>query len=323
MPLITTIQQVKQVLKISNLNTSSTLPDIESAEEKYIIPKIGKTLYNELLTAYEANTLTTIQAKLLLKVQKPLAAFAYFDGLATQHAIITDTGVRKIATDAMPTAYRWEFDEVKDSLANMGHQGMESMLQFLEDNSVSFPSWTASDAYAIRNKFLIKTALDFMDQYRIDQPHRTYSSLLGVMADVEDLYIKPTIGEAFFAELKADPAPNTDEKLVIATLKKSIAHLCIHHSLEKSLVKISEAGVTVYDRYADRGGSTAAQPTNDQIQFVLNATKRDGHSYLVKAKSYLDEKASVSLFSTYFASTFYTAPKDYEDPNKNRKIFAF
>jgi hypothetical protein len=323
MPLITTIQQVKQVLKISNLNNTSTLPDIESAEEKYIIPKIGKVLYNELLTAYEGNTLTTIQKALLLKVQKPLAAFAYFDGLAIQHAMITDTGVRKINTDTMPTAYRWEFDGVKDSLANMGHQGMESLLQFLEDNSASFPSWTSSEAYAIRNKFLIKTALDFSDQYRIDQPHRTYSSLLSVMADVEDLYIKPTIGEAFFAELKADPAPTADEKQVIATLKKAIAQLCIHHSLEKSLVKITEAGVTVYDRSSDRADSTASQPTHDQIQFVLNATKRDGQSYLVKAKTYLDQKASGSVFATYFGSSFYSAPKEYEDPNKSRKIFRF
>jgi hypothetical protein len=223
----------------------------------------------------------------------------------------------------MPTAYRWEFDGVKDTLAQKGHQGMESLLQFLEENAVSFPSWTASEAYAIRNKFLIKTAMDFSDQYRIAEPHRTYSSLLGVLADVEDLYIKPTIGEAFFAELKADPAPNADEKQVIATLKKAIAHLCIHHAFEKSLTKITEAGVTIYDRYADRGDSTAAQPTHDQIQFVMNSTKRDGQSYLVKAKLYLDQKASGSLFATYFASEFYTAPKEYEDPNKNRKIFRF
>lgn len=323
MPLITTIQQIKQVLKISNLNNNASLPDIEAAEEKYIIPKIGKVLYTELLTAYENDTLTPIQEKLLLKVQKPLAAFSYYDDLAVQHAVITDTGVRKISTDAMPTAYRWEFDGVKDTLAQKGHQGMESLLQFLEENAASFPSWTASEAYAIRNKFLIKTAMDFSDQYRIAEPHRTYSSLLGVLADVEDLYIKPTIGEAFFAELKADPAPNADEKQVIATLKKAIAHLCIHHAFEKSLTKITEAGVTIYDRYADRGDSTAAQPTHDQIQFVMNATKRDGQSYLVKAKLYLDQKASGSLFATYFASEFYTAPKEYEDPNKNRKIFRF
>ena len=131
MPLITTIQQIKQVLKISNLNNNASLPDIEAAEEKYIIPKIGKVLYTELLTAYENDTLTPIQEKLLLKVQKPLAAFSYYDDLAVQHAVITDTGVRKISTDAMPTAYRWEFDGVKDTLAQKGHQGMESLLHFL------------------------------------------------------------------------------------------------------------------------------------------------------------------------------------------------
>lgn len=323
MPLITTIHQVKQVLKISNLNTKDAMPDFEAAEERHIIPKIGRALYDQLLAAYEANTMTTIQGKLLLKVQKPLAAFAYYDDLALQHAVITDTGVRKIQSENMPTAYRWEFDGVKDALAQRAHQGMESLMQFLEENAASFPLWTASDAYAIRNKFLVKSAPDFSEQYVLSQPYRTYSALLGVMADVEDLYIKPSIGEAFFAELKADPAPTADEKQVIADLKKALAHLTIHHAYEKLSVKVTEAGLTVYDRGSDRGNSEAAQPSSEMTSFTMAATLRDGQRYLNKAKATLNEKASATVFVTYFQSANYSAPTAYEDPNKDRKIFAF
>lgn len=323
MALITTIHQVKQVLKISNLNTKDAMPDFDAAEETYIIPAIGQDLYDELKAAYDANTLSTVQAKLLLKVQKPLAAFAYYDDLALQHAVITDTGVRKVQSENMPTAYRWEFDGVKDALAQKAHQGLESLMQFLEDNAVSFPLWTSSDAYVKRNQYLIKTAQDFSSQYRIDQPYRTFSSLLGVMDDVEALYIKPTIGEAFFAELKAETSPTDDEKAVIADLKKAIAHLTIHHAFEKRTVKVTEKGVVIYDRNTDRGASENAQPTADLMSHTMAATKRDGNNYLSKARNYLNANASGSVFATYFQSDKYVAPVEREDPNKDRKMFAF
>lgn len=323
MPLITTPHQVKQVLKISNLNTKDALPDMEAAEERYIVPALGTDLFEELQEAYNDNTLTTVQQKLLLKVQKPLAAFAYHDDLALQHAVITDTGVRKIQSENMPTAYRWEYDGVKDALIQRAYQGMEMLYKFLEDNVAELPSWTTSPGFILRNKFLVRTAMDFNEQYKIDEPYRTYNALLGVMGDVEELYIKPAIGEAFFTELKEITTPTEDEKQVIADLKKSIAHLCIHHAFEKLSVKVTERGLSIYDRYADRGNSENAQPSTDLMNFTMKAALRDGQNYLSKAREYLNAKASNSVFVTYFQSDRYVAPSEKVDINKDRKLFSF
>lgn len=324
MALITTIAQVKEVLRIASVDSDSSLPDIADAEYTHIIPKIGKELYNELHTAYRANTLSSIQAELLLKIQKPLAAFAYYDGLAMQHAMITDAGVRRTTTDNMPSAYRWEFDEVKQTLANKAEQGMEALLEWLEDNKASFPTYTASEAYEQRSKYLVKSATDFSTQYRIKQKFRTYSALMSIMDDVEQLYINSLIGEEFFTELKTDAAPTDLEKEVIAALKKAICHFTIHHGFEKNTVHMTDQGPSIYDRYADRGGSERAQPTPDMMTFTMQALMRDGQTYLKKAKKILDTNASESVFPTYFASKYYTSPStEAVDHNKGRGFFTF
>lgn len=323
MALITSIQQVKQVLRISSVDSDSSLPDMAEAEYTHIIPKIGKDLYDELHAAYNGNTLSPIQAELLLKIQKPLAAYAYFDSLALQHAMITDAGVRRTTTDNMPSAYRWEFDGVKDTLANKAAQGMEVLLEWLEDNKASFPTYTASAAYAERSRFLLKSAEDFSNQYRLDQKYRTYNALLTIMDDAEQLYVNSMIGAEFFGELKLLTSPNTLQKELIGFLKKAIAHFTLYHAFEKNTVTMTEMGPSIYDRYADRGANDRAQPLMDMMTATMQALQRDGQTYLIKAKQLLDKNASDTVFPTYFNSTHYSAPAEPVDHNKARGFFTF
>jgi hypothetical protein len=323
MPLIKTIDEVREVLRVSSINSNVAKPDFEAAEQKYLVPKIGKALYQVLLTGYNNNDLTPLLNDLLKKIQKMVAAFAYYDDLGIQHTIITDTGVRKINTESMPTVYRWEYDQVRLSLINKGYQAEEAVFEYLEDNKAEIPTWTSSQQYAVRNNLLIKTASEFHSLYRLKQPYRTFNALLPVMVMVEDMYLIPSLGEAFFEELKTDASPSADEKAVLSDLKKAMAHLTIQHSFEKMTVNVSEDGASIYDRYADRGNSEDAQPTAEMMDYVINALKRDGQRYLMKAKSYLNAKASDTVFQTFFNSDQYNPPVERVDRNKGKRSFRF
>lgn len=322
MALIKTIAEVKAVLRISSLDDYSSIPDMDEAAEKHIIPKIGVSLYNVLDTKYNANTLSAIEAKLLAKIQKPLVAYAYHDNLSLQHAMITDAGVRRTTTDNMPAAYRWEYDGVKDALAEKAATGMESLLQFLDTNKDQFSNWTSSTQFTKRSRMLVKSGLEFSDYYKIHQPYRTYESLLPIMDDVERLYFFPTIGEAFYRELIAKPSPTDNEKEVIELLKKSITHFAIHHGFEKLTVRMTQDGPTVYDRSPDRLEKDS-QPAPDLMSFTMKATNRDANTYLAKAKAILNERASATVFPTYFTSSYYQKPVERQDPNSRRKIYTF
>lgn len=322
MPLITTIAEVKQVLRVSNIDGDDGIPDMLQAEEVHIIPAIGQEQYDALVAAYEVNTLTPEQQSLLLKIQKPLAAFAYHDDLSLQHAIITSAGIRRTTTDNMPTAFRWEFDGVKEALVNRAYIGMESLLKFLDDNIDDYPLYSASEAYTRRNKYLIRSGADFADQYRVYQPSRTFNSIMTMMDDVESLYVIPILGE-YFTTLKGLASPTTEEKLVIADLKKAIAHLTIFHAVQKFSVRITEHGLTIYSGNTDRSDSDRAQPTDNLLSMTIKACERDGQNYLTKAKKYLNDNASETVFADFYNSDSYSAPSEPVDPNTDRAFYTF
>jgi len=324
--LINTISEVKAVLRVSSLDDNSSIPDIALAEETYIIPVIGQALYDDISTKYGDNTLSNLERDLLYKIHKPLAAYAYYDDLPLHNAIITDAGVRKFDSDNMPSAHRWHVDQLRDRLLSIALQGIESLYGFLEANAASFPLWTASDGYKRRNRFLIKSAMDFNDQYNVYHPFRTYNAILPIMGDVEAMYVNQTIGQTFFEALKANASPSAAEKVVIADLKKAIAQLCMHHAIEKLPVKITDKGITMYNSATEAADQTAQQASADLMNLTMKATRRDGQAYLSKAKEYLDANASPTVFATYYASAYYAAPvadADRVDTNSQHKTFSF
>ncbi|MDH7463968.1 hypothetical protein QEG73_21885 [Chitinophagaceae bacterium 26-R-25] len=327
MALIKTIDEIKAVLKISNLDDNTSIPDVESAEETYFIPLLGNELYEQIQAAYDGNSLNPDQTKLLSKIQKPLAAIAFYDELAIIHGKITEAGVRRTTTDSMPAAYRWEFESVKDYLSNRYYQGIESMLKFLESNKDKFPVWVDGSGYKRRTRYLLKDPIEYSDNYMLQHPYQTYNSLLGVMGDVESIYINPSIGKAFFDSLKALVTPSDDEKFVIEKLKKSIAHFCIKHAVEKLPVEISDAGFTVKNGTVDSKDAGKDPANGDQLNLLMQACDRDGNTYLTAAIDYLNATASESAFTIFFESDFYVAPsppsQPKPDPNAGKKIFRF
>ncbi len=324
--LIKSIAEVKAVLRVSNLDENASLPDIASAEETYIIPVIGQGLYDDIQAKYDTNNLTTLEQGLLERIQKPLAAYAYYDDMPLHNAIITDAGVRQFDSENMPGAHRWQVNQLRDTLLSRALQGIESLYGFLEANAVNFSLWTASDAYARRRRFLIRSAMDFNDQYNVYHPFRTYNAILPIMGDVEEMYINTPIGKDFFASLKTDASPTPEELAVIADLKKAIAHLCMHHAIEKLPMKITDRGITMYQASEEGSDVNKAQATENLMNLTMQATRRDGQNYLTKAKKYLDATASDTVFPDYFASDYYTAPvsdADRVDPNSIHKTFSF
>lgn len=322
MALITLIAEAKAVLRISSLDDDSSLPDIEAAEEKYIIPIIGQALYDELHTAYINDALSEAQTQLLQRIRKPLAAYAYYDDLALQHAMITDAGVRRTTTDNMPTAYRWEFEGVKDALLEKATTGVETLLSFLDIHAQTFTAWKESDQYIFRSKQLIKNAYEFSSQYKLHQPNRTFNSLMSIMGDVEMMYIHPSIGKEFYTDLLSETNLSDHQKELLILLKKAMAHLTIYHAFEKLTVRMTSYGPTIYDRYQDRL-ETDSQPTPDLMSFAMKSALRDGQSYLAKAKDYLNRNATADIFPLYFASDFYKPSQGRKDPNQSLPFYTF
>ena len=321
MALIKTIAEVRAVLKISALNNVSSLPDFDNTGELFIKPILGEALYATLQTAYDLQTLTTAQTKLLFRVQKALAAFGYVEESGLLNVMFTDTGWRQVTTDELPQAFKWQVQDALDALKSRAYNAQEQLFQHLLANKVVL-NWNDSG----RKKTLITNGFEFQECYNLYQPLRTFFLLRPAMLKAEDLYIKKTIGEAFFNDLKSKATLTPEETELKRLLSMAIAHFTIKHAIESLPVQKSENGFTVVNAAMDRDSKYNNQSTakQDLLEAEKAAADRDGQQYLKDAKFLLNSKASGTIFPLYFTSTSYKPIiTDITSRNAGKKTFRF
>lgn len=322
MPLFKTIQEIAQYVTISSASTASPLPKQRLAEEEYILPVLGNTLFTSLQAEVEG---TVTHDDLLDKVRFASAFLIYYKELPLMHTIITESGLRTVTNDKIQGAYRYQYEGTRQHLENEGLAALERLYEFLMTNVGDYPTWQNSESYTRLNKNIIKTGKDFSAYYYLFQPNRTFNALQPVMQEVEDFYIKSLMDDDFFTYLKGLSTPTGDELTVSNYFKKAVANLTIHKAITKLAVKVRPEGFTVMLASSDRNPASETNAAVDQLEVLRNETYKDGNEYLNKAVNLLNSKASSTVFPLYFASTYYKGPDTIiEDSNDyNGGMYAF
>jgi hypothetical protein len=304
MPLITTIAEVKaNGVKVRNINSDSSLADMELAAQLYLVPVLGADLYADLLEEYTSPTTNTPIHELLLKAQRAVAPLAYWLDLANIQTQITESGVATQVSNNQEAAHRWEFEQVKESLAVKGCFALELMIAFLYENAVDL-SWEPPIAYTC----IFKTGLEFNQYFPLSQPYRTFESLRPIAKQVEDQYIRNSIGSDYFDFLVNLESGTAEELKVIDYLKKAVANLTIKTAVETLSVEVSTTGVTVMlSRNPDLTVQGKENAPAQQLSMLLTSTERTGVNYLREMKKYMDTVATDSVLADYFISEYYTS----------------
>ncbi len=330
MALITTVEQVKATgLRITNIDRSAWLPDMDFAQQQYLQPHLGK----DLLDALAADTLTPEYTALLALVRKPLAAFAYWNDLPHLHSRITDAGVRRTTSDNTPAAYRWEYEEARGYLEEQAYAWLEAVLTFLDENRDDYAEWdTDTTVQAYRNRLLMKSGKDLSEYYRLHQPYRSFYYLAPVVLDVERMYLEPMIGKAFLQTFrdKEVTTPFTDEELQAFSLMKSaVAQLTIYEASKKLPCTVTASGFMVRNTPAstETGAGRDGMVPADQatLQRAADAAMVQGKKYLAALRKYLNTTASPTVMEDYYNSEYYSADNTavLDRKNDSRKMFRF
>jgi len=319
MALINDIETVRaNGVNVMFINDDSVIADMLGAEERFIVPVLGETLYNDL----NDNIADPDYADLLAKVRRALAPLAYWSDLPNIQSVITDRGAAAFASQNMVSSPRWAFYELRETLADKGCYALERLIQYLFDNKTDL-NWTLPSPF----KIIFLTGDEFYNFFPVYQPHRTFLNFRPIIKQVEDQYIRTSIGDLFFEELRDKANPSTEDAKAIALIKAAVANLTIKTACEILPVKISANGFTVILRDAlDKPWQGEQQAEDTQIGLLYKSVERTGNTYASKLKDYLNENASADLFATYFSSSYYQAPVDpttIVDPNTNRQIFGF
>ncbi|MCK9402919.1 MAG: hypothetical protein M0Q26_05940 [Chitinophagaceae bacterium] len=315
MALITTIAQVQSYLRVRYTNSNATLPDIGAAEDRFIRPLIGQTLYDALVVAQAGNA-TAVMTSLLDKVRRAVVALAYWQDLPTLHVQIGELGVVVTKSENLDAAHRWEFENLREALAIKSCAALEVLLEYLFLNKTVL-NWAAPDEV----KTIIKTGSDFTRYFTVYQPNRTFMVLLPLVKQVEDEFVRTLIGDTFFELLRDKSEPTTEEKRAIELLKKAVSHLTINKAVLLLPTRISVDGFTVsLTNNTDQINQGQHLAPDGILGRLADTSGETGHDYLVKLKDYLDTTASAQVFSAYRASDYYTAPGTVaaESANANR-----
>ena len=311
--LVTNIATVRKYMKVAFVNQSAMMPDFEAAQKKYVLPILGKALYQVMET--ESLTLPEEPTELLKLVLRAVIPLAYFNDLAMVATQITDMGVGVTQATHFQNAPRWQFLELKKNLEDKGCAALEELLIYLNEEKPEGIVWTIPDNYDL----LLNTGKAFNQYYPISQPYRTFESIRPLAKAIETDVIIPLIGEDYFNLLKTKVSPTSLEKQILQLIKKAIAYLTIKVSAELLPVNISADGFTVsltHNSDQPNQGQQQAEPT--QMSVLINSCDAQGKSYLSMLSELLNNRASLTIFPEYFISAFYKTPLVMSLTEKNK-----
>ena len=320
MSLITTIQQFRQYVTgiTFTSNQTQSLPNMAVADERYIIPVTGKSIYDSINTSenIEDGNLNRLK-ELCMRAVAPLALM---DMLSRKQVQISDIGLHSAVTDKLAPASRWAYLELKESLLNDGCAALEDLWKFLYDNASQLV-WESP-----AQKTLFSNGIEFSRYFNLMQPHRLFFLLLPVIAECEDGFIIDNVGNDFYTSIRDTQNPEGKVKQLLVLWKKAIANLTISKACIKLAVKVTDRGFTVLMGDGGDYPSKSMQDSSYQMkQALIASAESDGNIYITKAMKLLNDNPDEAAFADYFNSEYYTAPTEQAgegiNTNRHRKQF--
>jgi hypothetical protein len=297
--LFSTISEIKTILPIGVGNDFNRLkPHIENAENRYIKPLLGFDMYEALVTLYgtedsqEPADDEILRRELLAKVQFATIHLAFHIGFDFLNVSVTDAGFQRIETERTKGLYKYQEDAIKAFFAESGFNALDDVLTFLELNIDSFEEFMTSENFnKLITSFLpnVKTIEEI--PFNIRRSNLIFLALKPSVAYIEDITIRPVLGEVIYATVKEEMAKETVDAKVLALLpyiRKPLIYLA-------SAILMEETGATLYDKglYFEknedqqRAKTVKAPSTEETIARMVNRSRLIGNNYLELLKAQL------------------------------------
>ena len=319
-------EEIKQFVSVNVTTNFNTLkPYIETCENEYIKRLLGIGQYDELVEYYEDHAAPEDHMEDLLKlVQKALINLAYFRAFPILVAKIGDGGVYRSESDKQKSLFKYQEADLKQMFKSDGFNGLDAVLEYLEENILLFPTFALSENYTVFKNSFINTTREFDNCFSIGGSRLVFLKLKKFIYDAENFDILPAIGKTFFDELK-DQILNksvTEANFpVIEFLKNAIAHYAIAKGILHLGVSITDNGVfhqnTTGGQY-DFKKEASVNP--DENHNLIKFSRDTADHYLALLQDFLNE--NIADYPTYSASSCYdsTGTSHIRD-NSNKKTF--
>ncbi len=297
------MEEIKKFISISKASDFDSLaPHIQNSERDYLVPVIGQDMYDELVEFYEAElptVLTEIQEKtahLLNLAQAAVIHLAYWIGFDLLNASVSDMGFKRVESENTKSLYKYQEENLKTYFRVNGFNGMDTVLQYLENNLTSFAEFALSPACTLfKTAFIPKTEI-FDNIVFINKSRLTFLRMKPHMQLVEDTEIATILGPVAFAYVKDEMAKSTPAPKVTALLsyiRKPIAFLASALLMEESGADLTDNGLYFSQTIAGYNNDTERKPSSaDRIAILVMRNRSFGNVFLDQLRTYLAAHAA-------------------------------
>jgi len=285
-----------------NFDLNDTGPTILAAAESYILPWIGAELWEELVAAVDANSLTPAQDALLPYVQRSLAHFTMYEYIATGEILVSDAGVFRQENEERKTAYKSQVNNYRKYMLVTGYAALESMLKYLQANASDFPNWTSNPASKRNREAFINYASDFQLVYSININRYVMETLRGLMLDLEQFAILPLLGDEFFTELKTAIDADTvtaAQQQVITLVQSAVAHFTVEEGLRRNIVQNTGIAIVSTETLEPQGNYRQGTPNSNNLRLSIQHHDEFANRHVSRLLRFL--RANIDDYPTYKA----------------------
>ena len=313
--LITTIAEIREILKISSSVDFDVLkPIIETVERQFLRQVLGAEMHNKLLEFYTASpdeivvpepdppispTLEQIAAaisKLLKLAQVAEIHLVYWYGFDLLNVQIMNDGFKRTETEKVKGLFKYQEDNLKDFFKNAGFNGLDAMLEYLDGpDKLCCPEFHERET-GKQLKVMFISRMDIFSQYYfIGANHLLFMRLKLHMKVIEDIKIKLVLGNINFDFIKSEMVKEVPDAKVVEILpyiRRCIPYFSTALLMEETSSDLGDKGLffeSISSNASDHSNKTPS--TEPRIAALIQRNTNLGNHYLQILKSYLLENA--------------------------------
>jgi hypothetical protein len=280
-------------------------PFITIAERDYLKKIIGSALYAEIAAYIGSATVTEAQKLLLDYAKTAVINIALWRWAKKGTLQASDLGLTRQESTNQKTPFKYQEQEFKETYKEDGFNALDLMLEYLEENIDTFPTFKQSVNYTVFKGHLINETREFNAIRDIGASRLVFLRVQRFIVQVEDFHVIPTIGREQYDALMAliayqgsgsGSGTGVDNVLswtLIGLLKKAVAHLAVYEGISDLNVNItdkgfffdsSEGGQNSFDK---KTNVTETFNTNETLPSIARNALKAGNGYMNAAREFL------------------------------------
>jgi hypothetical protein len=317
-------KDAKEIAKHVEIDTNTSMeklrPSIEAAELFVAKNILSVAQYDALHAAYLAvaneNELSGGNAALLAKVRPVVANYMMARAVQSLQIQVSGAGSHIQSNDVRKTAFQWQIDAAVKLYTRAGDAAADALLEFLEENKLSYALWAASSIYSAWKSFFVFSTAQFQQLMNINNSRVMMLLMQPTMKYVQDTHILNTLGETYYNSLQAEVVSgnvSADNQKVLNRVRRAIVFLTAKEALTEMTISIDEDGALVRTSSSTEVVSVKNQLPDSRLSKLIESYSKKGAEAIADLQEFLNTNATSSLYADYFNSDRYSDPANASD----------